>query len=200
MKTDVRLFAAPLALALGVAALAVAAPPGPYSNTPTAESRGPLSEYIYKNDDGVFELEVGGMGTAKYRWKDGKVYSDVIKFVREATFYTEEESHKGWIYEASGDGNTWWLFFGSTPMGKDEHSQDLFPLYYSQEDPTKNKFDRWRTQSGTQRLRLASGLDYTANYGRYDSTTYPTVPAGTTYPPGAANPADYRAVPRPLQR
>ena len=189
MRQEVRLFAASAALVLGATAFTWAAPPGPYTNTPAAESKGPLSEYVYKNDDGVFDLEVGGAGTAKYRWKDGRVYSDVVKFVREATFYTEDESHKGWIYECSGGGSTWWLFFGATTMGKDEKNDDLFPLYFSQEDPSKNKFDRWRTQSGTVRLRMPSGIDHTTNYGRLDA--------------GATNPGEYRrveSIPKPLQR
>lgn len=170
MRTKIRVVCACLGLAaLGWAAqawTAPAAPGGGVGRAPTpGQWRGPNGYFLYKNDDGVFEIDPSLNGSAKYRWKDGQAYIDNMRFVREATFYTDDESHKGWIYEATGNGVTWWLFFGATPMGKDEQNEDLFPLYFSQEDPTKNKFDRWRTRSGTTRLTLPV-IGLSPNVGR----------------------------------
>ncbi len=164
MKTEVRQYLPLLVWLVALVAVTQAAPPNPTGTLVAPETRGPNSTYVYKNNDGVFELNSDGHGTAMYRWRDQRAmdargigyltYTDSLSFLREATFYTDEEPHKGWIYEARGGGNTWYLFFGSTPMGKDEVGDDLYPLYFSFDEPTKNRFDRWRTNSGTSRLRL----------------------------------------------
>lgn len=121
---------------------------------------GPEETYVYKNDHGKFVLNKDDAGgTAEYRWQgQGREHRDTLEFVgrtvvRDGTIGTDADVD-GWLYKGTdGSGNEWWLFFGEKKLRGCRHSApNHYPIYYSFQDPSEEKFKRWLTRSGTLRL------------------------------------------------